>query len=425
MPLLARRARNFSMDRIHQALTLLGLDTTASAAEIDQAYRDLAMVWHPDRFPAGSKLQAKAAQKLKEINAAYDFLKQSNYERREPGSETSATHDTCAQAYPKQTNRQRNPEKSTRLSALRLIADLFQGRKSIIAYGVAGTIFILLIVNALTTNRESRAQKSIAGSAEVNAESGKFVEEIPSAAHKSTHTNETSTQSKLPKVKSYPLPAVTTRKPSQGINLSELFNQHWIERVKLFREENKKLTTRDNAILVGDSITEGFSVPKYLPGRHVLNRGIAADIIGDVLPESDHRGILRRMDESIFDCRPAHVFLLIGINDLGMGHKPETIETGYRKILEEVKNGAPDVRVHIQSVLPTRGKFGKHNPNVNELNNRLQKCAKDFRYDYVDLHSKMIDDNGELKEEFTGDGLHLKDPGYQMWKSEIERILNW
>src|SRR3954471_17747972 len=211
-------------------------------------------------------------------------------------------------------------------------------------------------------------------------------------------------------------PTVTTKKTAPAPNLGELFKLHWFDRVKLFREENKKLTTKDNVILLGDSITEGFKVSKYFPDRQVLNRGIGADVVGNALPESDKRGILRRMDESIFDCSPAHVFLLIGINDIGMGHKPETIETGYRKILDEVKTRAPAVRLHVQSVLPTRGNFAKHNSKVNELNERLQKVAKEFGDDYIDLHLKMADDKGELKEELTGDGLHLKDPGYKIWK---------
>jgi len=220
-------------------------------------------------------------------------------------------------------------------------------------------------------------------------------------------------------------PTVTTKKTAPAPNLGELFKLHWFDRVKLFREENKKLTTKDNVILLGDSITEGFKVEKYFPDRHVLNRGIGADIVGNALPESDKRGVLRRMDESIFDCSPGQVFLLIGINDLGMGHKPETIEAGYRQVLETLKTRVPEVRLHVQSVLPTRGNFAKHNANVNDVNKRLQKLAKEFGDDYIDLHSKMADDKGELKEEFTADGLHLKDPGYQVWKAEIERKMGW
>src|SRR3954453_22050451 len=220
-------------------------------------------------------------------------------------------------------------------------------------------------------------------------------------------------------------PTVTTKKTAPAPNLGELFKLHWFDRVKLFREENKKLTTKHNVILLGDSITEGFNVGKHFPDRHVLNRGIGADIIGNKLPDSDKRGILRRMDESVFDCNPSDVFLLIGINDLGMGHKPDVIEAGDREILEQIKKKAPNVHVHIQSLLPTRGNYAKHNANVIDVNKRLQKLAKEFGYDFIDLHSKMTDDKGELKKDFTADGLHLKPPGYKLWKTEIEKSMGW
>src|SRR3954463_41452 len=101
-----------------------------------------------------------------------------------------------------------------------------------------------------------------------------------------------------------------TKKTAPTPNLAAFFKQHWLDLVKSYREQNKKGYPEKNVVLLGDSITEGFNVEKYFPDRHVLNRGIGADIIGNKLPESDNRGILRRMDESVFDCNPSDVFLL-------------------------------------------------------------------------------------------------------------------
>src|ERR1039458_3702657 len=56
------------------ALHVVGLAHGASDAEIKDAYRTLAKVWHPDRFQGDQRLRAKAEEKLKEINSAYQLL---------------------------------------------------------------------------------------------------------------------------------------------------------------------------------------------------------------------------------------------------------------------------------------------------------------------------------------------------------------
>ena len=48
---------------------------TTSPAEVRQAYRDLAQVWHPDRFAHSERLQQKAQRNLKRINEAFVVLK--------------------------------------------------------------------------------------------------------------------------------------------------------------------------------------------------------------------------------------------------------------------------------------------------------------------------------------------------------------
>ena len=66
------------MDAIEQALEVLGLGPDATRQDIKLAYRDLVMVWHPDRFPNNSSVQQKAEEKLKKINQAYLTLQNYN-----------------------------------------------------------------------------------------------------------------------------------------------------------------------------------------------------------------------------------------------------------------------------------------------------------------------------------------------------------
>jgi hypothetical protein len=61
-------------DELERFYELLGVRPGASARELKEAYRDLAKVWHPDRFSHDPRLQRKAQEKLKEINEAYERL---------------------------------------------------------------------------------------------------------------------------------------------------------------------------------------------------------------------------------------------------------------------------------------------------------------------------------------------------------------
>ena len=210
--------------------------------------------------------------------------------------------------------------------------------------------------------------------------------------------------------------------PEKPVDWDALFKIHYENRVRAFREQN--LVFR-NVVLLGDSITEGFEVTRFFPGRRVLNRGIGADVIGNGLPADDHRGVLRRLDCSIFDCAATDVFLMIGVNDLNSGRNVDTMEVGYREILRQIKERAPAVRVHVESVLPTRGASAKHNAPIKEFNRRLERMAREFGYHYLDLHSLFTDDAGELKAAYTNDGLHLTEPAYEVWHAEIEKTLGW
>ncbi len=63
------------MEEIKTYYQLLNLEPGASSEEVKQAYRNLAFLWHPDRYPQDSQQQIQAEQKFKEINHAYDQLR--------------------------------------------------------------------------------------------------------------------------------------------------------------------------------------------------------------------------------------------------------------------------------------------------------------------------------------------------------------
>jgi DnaJ-class molecular chaperone len=60
---------------IRKYFETLDLDINASLDEAKQAYKDIANVWHPDRFSHNQRLKLKAEKKLKEVNIAYEEVK--------------------------------------------------------------------------------------------------------------------------------------------------------------------------------------------------------------------------------------------------------------------------------------------------------------------------------------------------------------
>ncbi|MCP3954836.1 MAG: J domain-containing protein [Desulfobacterales bacterium] len=53
---------------------ILEIDRSASLEEARQAYRDLIAVWHPDRYTHNPRLQEKALEKVKAVNAAFEIV---------------------------------------------------------------------------------------------------------------------------------------------------------------------------------------------------------------------------------------------------------------------------------------------------------------------------------------------------------------
>ncbi|UCE35381.1 MAG: J domain-containing protein [Deltaproteobacteria bacterium] len=73
---------------LKQCFEILELSPDASADEVQQAYKDLVNIWHPDRFATNPRLKRKAEAKLKEINRAYAMV--NSLLSSEPGARADA-----------------------------------------------------------------------------------------------------------------------------------------------------------------------------------------------------------------------------------------------------------------------------------------------------------------------------------------------
>ncbi len=117
---------------------ILEIERSASLEEARQAYRDLIAVWHPDRYAHNPRLQKKALEKVKTVNAAFEFVSRFIIENGSGVENPSGTHNRPAPAASRKKNtvadtgdREAVWEKTeSRLAAMARAKELAQAREA-------------------------------------------------------------------------------------------------------------------------------------------------------------------------------------------------------------------------------------------------------------------------------------------------------
>ena len=196
--------------------------------------------------------------------------------------------------------------------------------------------------------------------------------------------------------------------------------QHYRARLRVFAAEHVE---PGGIVLLGSSHLEWFDAPRFLPGRRFVNRGIAADRLG--LTE---RGILHRLDISVFDCRPAYIVFENGANDLGELWRNRTpslddIIGCFDQVVSTIRRRLPQVPMLIVNVFPTRGEYAGLNPYVRQFNPHVARIAVKYGCPHLDFYRELVDGAGELRAELTEDGLHLNTAGYERFARALDPFL--
>lgn len=201
--------------------------------------------------------------------------------------------------------------------------------------------------------------------------------------------------------------------PSKKID-SSYNNTYYQGRMELFKTLP---VTKKSIVFLGNSITERGAWNELLPGRKIMNRGIGGD---------NSFGVLARL-EMILETSPQKIFLMIGINDLSRGLPQEVIIENYHRIIKRIKTTNPKTKIYLQSVLPlneamTSAEYLKNKKNkILDLNIAIRQMANDHELQFIDLYPEFADSNGDLKKEFTSDGIHLKPSAYVLWIDHLKK----
>jgi len=179
--------------------------------------------------------------------------------------------------------------------------------------------------------------------------------------------------------------------------------------------ELSKVAKPGGIVFVGDSITDFFRLNEFFHGIYVINRGIGGDTTD---------GVLKRLNESVFALLPSKVFLLIGTNDIGENKSDEHIIRNIREIIDRIREKCPETQIYLQSIYPVSRvndkKINKYivgrrtNERIRRINGELKKIAREKDIVYIDVFSHLTDENGNLKLEYTVEGLHLTIEGYRV-----------
>jgi len=168
---------------------------------------------------------------------------------------------------------------------------------------------------------------------------------------------------------------------------------------------------KGDIIFLGDSITEYGQWEELMAHPKVKNRGIAGDTSW---------GLMRRLD-GITESQPSSIFLMIGVNDFLFTNNREIIDN-YHKIVQQIKTQAPECQLILQSILPINAQEKNtvfDNKRILEVNQAIQSIAKSEGLVYLDIHQKLLDDDGQLAAKFTADGVHINGKAYSIWKSIV------
>lgn len=181
-----------------------------------------------------------------------------------------------------------------------------------------------------------------------------------------------------------------------------------------YSEANDNVTVKPKAVLLGDSITEGWAGadPDFFTANNLVGRGISGQTTSQILV---------RMREDVVKLKPKYVVILCGINDIALnpGHAidVETAVGSIESMCEIAK--ANGIKPIVCSLLGSynirwRPEVKDSFDQVQKFNDLLRAYAKEKHIKYVDYFTLLSDGTGKIRSEYSGDTVHPNLAGFKV-----------
>ena len=179
------------------------------------------------------------------------------------------------------------------------------------------------------------------------------------------------------------------------------------EKKAVFAAENK-----NGICLVGHSQIDFWGIEniKNHKVRNCGNAGISSkEYYDDIL------------SKNLLKCSEDLYLVMHGTNDIVYELDMNEIVCSIQKTVDYIKERKPCAKIYFLECLTVNGRLDRSNKTVLNLNEELKQSLKNV---IMIETSSMNDEYGLLKKEYTKDGLHLSDKGYEVLQKIVEEALN-
>jgi lysophospholipase L1-like esterase len=185
--------------------------------------------------------------------------------------------------------------------------------------------------------------------------------------------------------------------------------------IETFEIWDRKNSFPSNAILfVGSSSIRLWPTANTFPGNPIINRGFGGSEISDVI---------HYYNQVVRPYEPSVIILYAGDNDIAGGKGAEQVLRDFKAFADRVQTEMPETRLLFISIKPSVARWDKW-PTMVDANNLVREYATEHpNLGYVDLATPLLNEDGDPKDVFVDDGLHLNERGYFLWQQALAPYL--